>query len=66
MLFTCTLSHAQAPAYHIALEAVLVTWIVYLLFFSKQYRPESKHDKPSKEASPANMRWWALNRDACN
>ena len=39
----------QAPTYHIALEAILVTWILYLLFFSKQYRPESKHDKLTKE-----------------
>lgn len=39
----------QAPAYHIALEAILVSWITYLLFFSKQYRPASKHDKLSKE-----------------
>jgi len=26
-----------------------VAWILYLLFFSKQYRPESKHDKLTKE-----------------
>jgi len=39
----------QAPKYHIALEAILVAWILYLLFFSKQYRPESKHDKLTKE-----------------
>lgn len=41
----------QAPAYHIALEAILVSWIAYLLFFSKQFRPSSKHDKLTKEAS---------------
>lgn len=40
---------AQAPTYHIVLEAILVAWIVYLVFFSKQYRPETKHDKLTKE-----------------
>lgn len=38
----------QAPTYHVALEAVLVTCILYLIC-SKSYRPESKHDKLTKE-----------------
>ena len=46
-LFVCTV---KAPTYHVALEAVLVTCILYLIF-SKSYRPESKHDKLTKEVS---------------
>ncbi|XP_064386088.1 serine palmitoyltransferase 1-like [Halichondria panicea] len=39
----------QAPTYHVAVEAILIAWICYLLLFSKRYRPQSKHDKLSKE-----------------
>ena len=39
----------QAPTYHIVIEVVLGLWVLYLLFFSKQYRPKSKHDKLTKE-----------------
>lgn len=49
---------SEAPAYHIALEAILVSWIVYLTFFSKQYRPESKHDKLSKEEEDQLIAEW--------
>ena len=45
----CYFRSLQAPTYHIALEAILVAWIFYLLVFSKQYRPESKHDKLTEE-----------------
>lgn len=40
----------QAPTYHVALEAVLITCILYLIF-SKSYRPETKKDKLTKEVS---------------
>lgn len=43
----------QAPTYHVVIEVLLGLWIVYLLFFSKQYRPKSKHDKLTKE-----VKWW--------
>lgn len=42
-------THTQAPTYHVVIEVVLGLWILYLLFFSKQYRPKSKHDKLTKE-----------------
>ena len=47
-------NYVQAPTYHVVIEVVLGLWIIYLLFFSKQYRPKSKHDKLSKDVCEFN------------
>lgn len=49
---------SEAPSYHIALEMVLILWIVYLLFFSRQYKPESKRDKLTKEEEEQIIAQW--------
>ena len=43
----------QAPTYHVVIEVVLGLWIFYLLIFSKQYRPKSKHDKLTEQVCPS-------------
>ena len=35
------------------IEVVLGLWIFYLLIFSKQYRPKSKHDKLTEQVCPS-------------
>lgn len=32
----------QAPLYHLSIEAILVLWIIRLLFFKKSYKPRDK------------------------
>lgn len=49
---------AEAPTYHVVIEVLLGLWIVYLLFFSKQYRPKSKHDKLTKEEEEELIAEW--------
>ncbi|KAK3089463.1 hypothetical protein FSP39_003823 [Pinctada imbricata] len=39
----------QAPSYHLFVEVLLILWIFKLLFFSKQYAPESVLTEKEKE-----------------
>eukprot|EP00118_Oscarella_pearsei_P002334 m.10264 g.10264 ORF g.10264 m.10264 type:complete len:473 (+) comp22097_c0_seq2:29-1447(+) len=48
----------SAPSYHLVLEIALILGIIYLLFFSKSYRAESKKGVLSKEEEDELIREW--------
>jgi serine palmitoyltransferase len=48
----------EAPTYHVVIEVVLGLWIFYLLVFSKQYRPKSKHDKLTEQEEDELIAEW--------